>query len=367
MKLICSKNLLNEAISMAQKAIATRSTLPILDGLLFEAGSDTLTITGYDLETGIECKVDTDVIIPGKVVLNARMIGDIVRKLPEDLVNIEVESNFLIKITSGKAQFKIKGIEAEDYPKIPIVEEAEQLQISQRILKEMIGQTIFAASSDENRPILNGIKVLADDNNLELIAIDGFRLAIRREVFAEELPSMSFIVPAKAMQEVAGILTPTDNPVKIYPSHNHILFDTGSVKLVSRLLQGEYMDYHKVVPSEVMSQIRLNTRDMLDAIDRASLVINVEQRRFPVTLENPDKNTLMISSQTDLGEVHEEIQINLEGENIDADYNPKYFMDALRNIPIDEIYLEFSGTFGPCLIKPIEGDQFLYLVLPLRR
>jgi len=231
----------------------------------------------------------------------------------------------------------------------------------------MIGQTIFAASSDENRPILNGIKVLADDNNLELIAIDGFRLAIRREVFAEELPSMSFIVPAKAMQEVAGILTPTDNPVKIYPSHNHILFDTGSVKLVSRLLQGEYMDYHKVVPSEVMSQIRLNTRDMLDAIDRASLVINVEQRRFPVTLENPDKNTLMISSQTDLGEVHEEIQINLEGENIDADYNPKYFMDALRNIPIDEIYLEFSGTFGPCLIKPIEGDQFLYLVLPLRR
>ncbi|NLM19270.1 MAG: DNA polymerase III subunit beta [Clostridiaceae bacterium] len=367
MKLICSKNLLNDAISMAQKAIATRSTLPILDGLLFEAEGDTLIITGYDLETGIECKIDTDVISPGKVVLNAKMIGDIVRKLPEEIINIEVETNFIIKITSGKAQFKIKGIEAADYPKIPIVEEAEKMQVSQRVLKDMINQTIFAASSDENRPILNGIKVVADNNKLELIAIDGFRLAIRREKFKEELPAMSFIVPAKAMQEVSGILDPTDNPVKIYPSHNHILFDTGSVKLVSRLLQGEYMDYNKVVPSEVMSQVKLKTKDMLSAIDRASLVINVEQRRFPVTVENSDKETLVISSQTDLGEVHEEIPINLEGENIDADYNPKYFLDALRNIPVEMIYLEFSGTFGPCLIKPLEGEQFLYLVLPLRR
>ncbi|NLZ71041.1 MAG: DNA polymerase III subunit beta, partial [Clostridiaceae bacterium] len=160
MKLICSKNLLNDAITMAQKAIATRSTLPILDGLLFEAESDELTITGYDLETGIECKIDTDVLRPGKIVVNARMIGDIVRKLPEDLVNIEVEENYVINITSGKAKFKINGIESKDFPKIPIVEEAEQLKVPQRVLKDMISQTIFAASNDENRPILNGIKVI---------------------------------------------------------------------------------------------------------------------------------------------------------------------------------------------------------------
>lgn len=367
MKLICSKNLLNDAITMAQKAIATRSTLPILDGLLFEAESNELTITGYDLETGIECKIDTDVLRPGKIVVNARMIGDIVRKLPEDLVNIEVEENFVINITSGKAKFKINGIESKDFPKIPIVEEAEQLKVPQRVLKDMISQTIFAASNDENRPILNGIKVIAQGHQLELIAIDGFRLAIRREEFEEELVDLSFIVPAKAMKEVAGILDPTDNPVKIYPSHNHILFDTGSVKLVSRLLQGDYMDYHKVVPNEVMSKILLKTKDMYQAIDRASLVINVDQRRFPFTLKSENQNTLSISSKTDIGAVHEEIAIELQGENIDADYNPKYFIDVLQNVPIEDISLEFSGTFGPCLIKPLEGNQFLYLVLPLRR
>lgn len=367
MKLICSKNLLNDAITMAQKAIATRSTLPILDGLLFEAESDELTITGYDLETGIECKIDTDVLRPGKIVVNARMIGDIVRKLPEDLVNIEVEENYVINITSGKAKFKINGIESKDFPKIPIVEEAEQLKVPQRVLKDMISQTIFAASNDENRPILNGIKVIAQGHQLELIAIDGFRLAIRREEFEEELVDLSFIVPAKAMKEVAGILDPTDNPVKIYPSHNHILFDTGSVKLVSRLLQGDYMDYHKVVPNEVMSKILLKTKDMYQAIDRASLVINVDQRRFPFTLKSENQNTLSISSKTDIGAVHEEIAIELQGENIDADYNPKYFIDVLQNVPIEDISLEFSGTFGPCLIKPLEGNQFLYLVLPLRR
>ena len=367
MKLICSKNLLNDAISMAQKAIATRSTLPILDGLLFEADGDTLIITGYDLETGIECTVDTDVIRPGKVVVNSKMIGDIIRKLPEEIINIEVDDNYLIKITSGKARFRIKGIAAEDYPKIPIVEEAEQLSVSQDVLREMISQTIFAASADENRPILNGIKVISQANKLELIAIDGFRLAIRREEFADELPAMSFIVPAKAMQEVAGVLDPVDKPVKIYPSHNHILFDTGTVKLVSRLLQGEYMDYNKVVPSEAMSKMNLNARDMLNAIDRASLVINVDQRRFPVTIKNEDQSTISISSQTDLGEVHEEIPVELTGDQVDADYNPKYFIDALRSIIEENITLEFSGTFGPCLIKPLEGEKFLYLVLPLRR
>ena len=311
--------------------------------------------------------MDTDVLRPGKIVVNARMIGDIVRKLPEDLINLEVDENYIIKISSGKAKFRINGIEAKDFPKIPIVEEAEQLEVSQRVLKDMITQTIFAASNDDNRPILNGIKVISQANRLELVAIDGFRLAIRREEFDEELREMSFIVPAKAMKEVTGILDPTDNPVKIYPSHNHILFDTGTVKLVSRLLQGDYMDYNKVVPNEVMSKITLKTKDMHEAIERASLVINVDQRRFPFTLKNDDKNTLSISSKTDIGAVHEEISIELQGENVDADYNPKYFTDVLQNIPIDDIRLEFSGAFGPCLIKPLEGEQFLYLVLPLRR
>ena len=366
MHLICSKTRLTDAISMVQKAISTRSTLPILEGILIDA-EDELTLTGYDMETGIECKIDTDIREKGSIVVNAKIFGDIIRKLPEELVIIKSSEDLSISILCGKSSFKIRGLEALDYPKIPLVEEAQKVAVPQKTLVSMINQSIFATSTDEARPVLNGLKVSTENDNLEVVAIDGFRLAVRQEEWDGKNAALSFIVPSKAMAEVSRILGDTEDPVAIYPSHNHILFETKNIKLVSRLIQGEFMDYKKIIPPGCKSKITLQSRDMLDAIERASLVINVEQRRFPVTFNNPSQNELMISAKTDLGHVEEIIPIQMEGENIDIDFNPKYFLDVMKCLEDQEIVLEFSGPSAPCLVKPAEGEAFLYLILPLRR
>jgi len=366
MKLICSRDRLMEAISIVQKAVATRSTLPILDGILVEAENG-VKLTGYDLETGIECQVEADVPEAGSVVINARMLGDIIRKLPDDIVTIETSANLAVQIECGSTHFSIKGIRADDYPKIPLVEEAQQLSVKQSILKEMIRQTLFAVSTDESRPVLNGCYFNYDGKYLELVAIDGFRLALRRNEIGEDLPAMKFIIPGKALGEVGRILAANDSTVAIYPSQNHIRFDTGKVKIVSRLIQGEYMNYKGIIPQTAETTVTISPAAMLAAIERASLVITTEERRYPVRLTMPDDETLVVSANTEIGTLREELSVSSSGNRIDIDFNPRFFLDALKAIDEDEVSVIFNGSMGPSVIKPMDSQDFAYLVLPLRR
>ena len=366
MQLICSRTALVEAISMVQRAIAIRSTNPILEGILLDA-EDRLTLTGYDLETGIEAILNCDVKEKGKVVLRSKMFGDIIRKLPEEDVLIESQSDFKVNITSGNAKFTIHGLDAMDYPEIPIVEESQKVQLKQSILKSMIEQTIFAVSTDESRPLFNGIKVCIRQDKIELVAIDGFRLAVRSEEIESKTDNLDFIVPGRAMGEVARTLSDSEETVALYLSHNHILFETQKVRLVSRLIKGEFMDYERIIPGSFTTQMVVNARQVLNAIERAALVINVEQRRFPVTLETPETQKMKISARTDLGYVEELIDVDMKGESIDIDFNPKYFLDALSKLGDENVRIEFSGANYPCVIRPLEGEKFLYLLLPLRR
>lgn len=368
MKFICSRERLMEAVSIVQKAVATRSTLPILDGILIEstAGSG-LKLIGYDLETGIECMVEADVPESGSVVINARMFGDIVRKLPDDIVSIESTANFSITIDSGSSHFSIKGIRSDDFPKIPTVEEGAQLRIKQNVMRDLIRQTIFAVSSDESRPVLNGCCLVSDGKRLEMVAIDGFRLALRRHVSEETLPEMRYIIPGKALNEVARILQPSETTVDISQSQNHILFDTGRVKLVSRLIQGDYMNYNSIIPQSAETTIQISPQSILAAIERAALIISTEERRYPVRLSTPDVDTLLVSANTDIGTLREEVPISMSGNKIDIDFNPRYFLDALKVIDDDEVAIAFNGPMGPSVIKPADSDDFAYLVLPLRR
>lgn len=368
MKFICSRERLMEAVSIVQKAVATRSTLPILDGILIEATTGSgLKLTGYDLETGIECKVEADVPESGSLVLNARMFGDIVRKLPDDIVSIENSGSLSVAIDCGSSHFSIKGIRADDFPKIPIVEESGQLRVKQTIMRDLIRQTIFAVSTDESRPVLNGCCLVSDGKTLEMVAIDGFRLALRRCSSDEPMPEMKYIIPGKALNEVGRILQASETTVDISQSQNHILFDTGRVKLVSRLIQGDYMNYRSIIPQSAETTIQINAQAMLDAIERAALVISSEDRRFPVRLATPDTDTLVVSANTDIGTLREEIAISMSGSKIDIDFNPRYFLDALKAIDDDQVSIAFNGAMGPCVIKPTDSDEFSYLVLPLRR
>jgi DNA polymerase III subunit beta len=303
----------------------------------------------------------------GSIVINARMFGDIVRKLPDDIVTIETGANLSIQIECGSTHFSIKGIRADEYPKIPTVEDAKQLSIKQSLLRNMVHQTLFAVSTDESRPVLNGCYFNCDGKNLELVAIDGFRLALRREEIGENLPAMHFIIPGKALNEVGRILTTSDTPVEIYPSQNHILFNTGKVKLVSRLIQGEYMNYKGIIPQTAETTVTIAPAALLSAIERASLVITTEERRYPVRLTMPDDETLVVSANTEIGTLREEISVAMSGNRIDIDFNPRYFLDALKVIDDEEIAVVFNGSMGPCVLKPQEGQGFAYLVLPLRR
>jgi DNA polymerase-3 subunit beta len=367
MKFICSRDRLIEAISIVQKSVGVRSPMAILDGILVEA-DEGVKLTGYDMETSIECSIEADVPVKGAIVINARMFGDIIRKLPDEIVSLETTDNLAITIDCGSTHFSIKGLRAEDFPKIPEVADTAQLHIRQSLLKEMIRQTLFAVSTDESRPVLNGCYLVSDGSALEMVAIDGFRLALRRSAIGEELPVMNFIVPGKALNEVGRILSSSgDAQVDIYPSLNHIKFDIGSVTLVSRLIQGEYMNYRGIIPQTAETTLTVDPKSLLSAIERAVLVITSEDRRFPVRLSMIEEETLIVSANTDVGSLREEITVAMKGSKIDIDFNPKYLLDALKAIEEDEISMVFNGSMGPCVLRPLDSQDFAYLVLPLRR
>ena len=367
MKFICSRDRLIEIVSIVQKAVSTRSTLPILDGILIDTNSEGVRLTGYDLETGIEAQMEAEVFSDGQVVVNSRLFGEIIRKLPDEQVQIESNDQLQISIESGSSLFSIKGLSAESYPKIPVVVDEESISISQKLLRDMIRQTIFAVSTDESRPTLNGCLLACDGFAVEMVAVDGFRLALRKRLLGTDLPKMNYIIPGKALNEVGRVLTSKEDDVVIFSSSNHIMFDMGAIRIVSRLIQGNFMNYRAILPQTSSTTLVVSSTDVLDAIERASLIILSEDRRCPVQFSMPADDTLVISAQTEIGTLREEITVAITGEKIDIDFNPRYFIDALRAIDSEEISIIFNGSVGPSVVKPLEGEDFAYLILPLRR
>lgn len=367
MRIICSRDKLQTAISYAQRTVSVRSTLALLDGILFVAKEDKITLTGYDLETGIENKLPGDIIKEGSIVINARMLNDIVRKLPEDIVTITTDEHHIATIESGNSKFQIKGMSSEDYPQLPEVDASDRVVIPQKLLKNMIEQTIFAVSKDESRPAFNGILFNSNEDVLELAAVDGFRLALRTETLENELPTAKILIPGKALNHVQSILA-EQGDVAIYTTQNHIKFDMGDVILISRLIQQDFMNYRGILPKSYATRIVVNTQEFYEAVDRANLILPSEDRRFPMTLNIDNNDAMKISATTDVGNLNDQVEITeFEGDSLEIDFNPRYFIDALKVIDDEMVSIEFNGPVGPSVIKPVEGNAFSYLVLPLRR
>ena len=284
MKLICQTSELKDAIMNTQRAVAVRSTMQILDGLLIEANQDIL-LTGYDMEMGITCRIPAEIIEPGKIVITAKMLSDIARKLPGETVSIEVDDQLKVKIVSGKSEFQIKGREADTFPVLPEVAKENELTMSQATLKNMIRQTIFAVSTDEQRHNLNGALLKCAGNLIEMVAIDGFRLALRREESPVELPNLEFIIHGKALRELMNILLDDKAAITLYTTMNHIKFHFGNVTMVSRLIQGEFMNYDSLLPSSSQTQIVINTLKLQRAIERSMLLIESDNLRYPVNFK----------------------------------------------------------------------------------
>lgn len=364
MKIACDKQDLIAAVSNVQRAVSGKSAVSVLDGILLRAAGREMLLAGYDLELGIMTSIDADVAQSGQIVLNARLFGDIVRKLPGDEVVLETDERFQTIIRSGAAVFSIMGIDASEYPEIPTVHDGDEITLSETMLKSMIRQTLFAVAQTDIRPVHTGVQFTVEDHKLRLVAVDGSRLAIRcEEVDCDN--AAEFVVPGKTLNELLKLLGDGEENATLRVGQQHILTEVGGYSVISRLLSGEFLAYQKAIPPQVATEIRVNTRTLTDGVERASLVIN-DRVKSPLVCRFSDEG-ISISCTTPLGSVKDCVAVNsIDGANEEMGFNSRYLLDALKNAETDEVRIQLNGAVSPMKILPVEGDSFLFLVLPVR-
>ena len=370
MKFSCEKAIFQAAVTTAGRVVAPKSTIQALEGVLLEAGEDGfLSVSGYNLETGIVARVEAEVREPGAIVLSARLLGEILRKMPDDAVSVASDANWSVDITCGPTKFEgIKGSSDEDFPELPDVPDGDNLTLSQGNLRAMIGQTIFAVSDNESRPIHTGALFEGDENTLTMVAVDGYRLALRREKLTGQLSpaGLSFVVPGAALREVEKICADSDEPAVITAGDRHIMFQMGNTMLVARRLEGEFLNYRQTIPLSSVIVLEADCADLQLSIDRASLIIN-EKLKSPLRCKFGD-GSLAITSKTAIGSAYDVCPIAGDGNGLEIGFNNRFLMEAVKAAPASRVRLVLNTPTSPCLILPLEGekDNFLYMVLPVR-
>ena len=358
----CEKSILQDAIDTVQKATSSKTTYPILEGILIKAIDNNVVLTATDLDLGIETIFPATVRENGSIVLNSKLLGEFIRKLPNEEITLKLENNN-VYITCQKSEFVILGNNPEEFPLLPAINENAMYEISQDTLKNMIKQTLFSIAQDETRPILTGVLFEVKNGKLSFVALDGFRLALKSYEI-ENSSNINAVIPGKTLSEISKILESKEETVKITFTTNHILFNLGHTRIISSLLQGEFINYKQIIPTEYRLKVRANRNELMDCIERASLLAR-EGKTNLIKFDIKD-NVMAITSNSQMGKVYEEVKIQLEGEGLKIQFNSRYFIDVLRIIDSEEIFLEFSTSVSPCLIKKTESADFLYLVLPVR-
>jgi len=365
MKFICEKSLLVNAISIASRTVAQKSAISALEGIYVRAGMH-LYLSGYNLETGITVTVPADVTEVGACVMPARLFFDIIRKLPDEEVVVSVDEQFKVSIRCGISSFTITAMTADDYPELPDVEFENAIKLPQRELRELISGTIFSVSENQARPIHTGCLFEVAPDSITMVAVDGFRLALRR-YFPEESTerTVKFVAPAAALKEVEKILTDTDEPASFTLGRKHILFEMSGVTLVCRILEGDFLDWRRVVPENNPILLVANRSRLTASIDRVGLIIS-EKIKSPVRCKFGE-NTADFRTITTIGEAHDVCDMAGDGKELEIGFNCRYLVDALKASSGEEVVLELSNGLSPIVITPCEGNgKFAYMVLPVR-
>ncbi|MBX7311611.1 DNA polymerase III subunit beta [Clostridium chauvoei] len=360
---ICEKQKLQEAISIATKAITGKTTMPILEGIYICATKHGLTLIGSDMDVSIETKLIADVLEEGKIVIDAKIFSEIIRKLPNSEVKIETLENNIIQITCEKSVFNLVYMNGEDYPSLPSINENLTVEVPQNILKNMIKGTAFAIAQDETRPILQGILFEVKNKTLNLVALDGYRLAVKSE-FLDNDNEIEVVIPGKTLNEVSKILEDISDIVKITFTNNHILFNLNDTKVISRLLDGKFVNYESLLPQEYKILVNVNKQKLQNCIERASLM--AKDGNSNLIKLDVQEDTLIITSNSQLGKVREEVSINLRGEDIQIAFNSRYLLDVLKTMEDDEVVMQMTSSVSPCVIKGKNMENAKYLVLPVR-
>ncbi len=368
MKILCYKDTILKAINSVVKAVATKTTMPILEGILIQTNDEEIKLTTYDLEIGIEYIMKCEVQEQGSVVVNAIMFSEIIRKLPDSEISINVNNNNLLVIECEGSLYKLTTMNPEEFPELPKIEVENSIELEQGLLKNMIRKTIFAVSSEENRPIFTGCLFEVENNKLNLVAVDGFRLALRATYLQNKSNNFSAVIPGKTLNEVNKILLDNFENVKIGISKNQALFEMDNCKVVTRILDGEFLNYRSVIPNNWETRIKVNKNNLQNSFERISLIAasTVEkEKKYPVKV-SVDIGKITISCTNQTGDAKEELFVSSEGKNIEAGFNPRYFLDSLKAIDEEEIFVEFGSNISPCLVKSVENNDYIYMILPIR-
>lgn len=363
MKIICSKSNLAKGVSIISKAVPSKTTMPILECILIDASTDVIKLTANDMELGIETRIDGDILERGILALNAKIFSEIVRKLPDNDIVIETDANNQTIITCEKAKFNIAAQSGEDFSYLPVIEKEDYITVSEFTLKEVIRQTIFSIADNDTNKMMTGELFEIQDNVLRVVSLDGHRISIRKIDLKDSYGQRKVIVPGKTLQEISKIIGgEAEQNVDISFTKNHIVFEFDKTIVVSRLIEGDYFKIDQMLSSDYETKVKINKREFLDCIDRATLLIK-EGDKKPIII-NIGEETMELKIKSQIGSLNEEIEITKEGKDLMIGFNPKFLIDALRVIDDEEVELYFMNAKAPCFIKD-EQQSYIYLILPV--
>lgn len=363
MRFYCEQKDLSSAVTNVQHAVSAKSNLPALEGILIKAEENKIILSGYDLEIGITTFIECNVQETGSIIVNAKLLGDIVRRLPENSVSIETDEKMIIYIKSGQAEYHIVGIAAAEYPDLPNVDKMENLSIHSGLLKTMIKQTIFAVSDNMSKPVYTGSLFDIENNILKIVSLDGYRMSIRQEVISYDKNS-KFVVPGKTLSEILKLVDDEEKEIEITIGQRHAIFEVENYSIISRLIEGNFIDYKTTVPPDFKTEIIINTRELIAAVERMSLLTS-DKIQSPIRCMVEDTQVKLFCS-TPIGKANDAISASISGESVEIGLNSRYLLEALKNSETDEIKIQLNGSLTPMKILPKEGDSFLFLIVPMR-
>jgi DNA polymerase-3 subunit beta len=373
MEITCKREELLQGVQTVQSVVGTRSTLPVLANILLEAKGEKMDMTATDLEVGVKCSVDAEVLEPGAITVPARTLSEVVRELPTGDVKIRVDENNRVGINSGQAVFNLLGLPREDYPVLPKFKTDGEILFDRNLLSEMIKKTIFSVSQDETRYVLCGIYFHLDKGRIKMVSTDGRRLSyISRDIEIDKRKEAKAIIPTKALNELNRILsqpgtkgeTEIPGKVKMSIEENQVGFMIDDTVLISRLIEGHFPNYEQVIPRKSDIKLKINTEELLQATKRVALLTTERSNAIKYSLK---KGKLVISASTEgLGEARDVVGIDYVGEEMEIAYNPQFLIDILRNIGCEEVFLELTNSLNPCLIRPTTGEDYISIVMPMR-
>lgn len=364
MKLICEGLDLSDAVLKVIRATAVRTTNPILEGIKLHASEDTLTLSATDLEISIEKTIAADVKIPGDVVVPGKFFADFVKKLSNEQIELTLTDQNTIKIKYTDSEGYLQCLSADEFPVIREMTAPEKITIKRTDLKELIDKTIFSVAVDDARPILKGCLFEIENNRMTAVALDGYRLAMVKTDVEASSNKMSCIVPARSLNEISKLIDGNDEYIDVLVGANHLLINDGSVKIMTRLLEGEFINYRQVIPASTTTTIIVSKAQLEDGLDRASLLARMDKNNL-VKFDIRDK-VLTLTSASNIGNVTENITISLDGKDLQIAFNARYLSDCMHTISDEFIKINFTSQIAPCTICSAEEDKYLYLILPVR-